>query len=240
SRFAEIPSTDYALASPSRQHLPLISWMVTRSDAAPTLLPYTCAHERIPSRRRPSMNQYPTVIIGAGPYGLAVAAHLKGRGIEPLIWGKPMEFGGNMPATMHLKSSLSAISISDPSRRYTVYRYLDSLGIPRQEPVPLQLFLDYAQWFQRQVALDVDQTFVRTLMRDGQDFVLDLEDGRTLKPSHVILATGIAAFAHFPDYTRNLPPALVSHAQAHRDFSGSRDQRVAVVGSGQSALETAA
>ena len=60
------------------------------------------------------VKQDTTAIIGAGPYGLSVAAHLKARGVPALIFGKPMEFWQNMPPEMHLKSSWSALSMSDP------------------------------------------------------------------------------------------------------------------------------
>jgi cation diffusion facilitator CzcD-associated flavoprotein CzcO len=62
-------------------------------------------------------------IIGAGPYGLSVAAHLKARGIPALVFGKPMEFWQNMPAGLYLKSAWSASSLSDPAGAYSLDRY---------------------------------------------------------------------------------------------------------------------
>ena len=38
------------------------------------------------------MTKDTTVIIGAGPYGLAAASHLNAQKLPPLIFGKPMEF----------------------------------------------------------------------------------------------------------------------------------------------------
>ena len=38
-----------------------------------------------------------TVVIGAGPYGLSSAAHIKSKGIQTHVFGKPMEFWQNMP-----------------------------------------------------------------------------------------------------------------------------------------------
>jgi cation diffusion facilitator CzcD-associated flavoprotein CzcO len=50
-------------------------------------------------------------IIGAGPYGLAAAAHLRAVGVETCIFGKVMEFWENqMPAGMFLRSSWEASS----------------------------------------------------------------------------------------------------------------------------------
>src|SRR5437879_12326212 len=90
-----------------------------------------------------------TVIIGAGPYGLAVAAHLREQGMPIRIFGKPMEFWKSMPSGMYLKSVWSATTLSDPHGTYSLNRYIATANLPRQEPIPLPLFLDYAQWFQQ-------------------------------------------------------------------------------------------
>ena len=56
-------------------------------------------------------------IIGAGPYGLALAAHLRGRGVEPAVFGRPMSFWEeHMPKGMLLRSPWRASHISDPDR----------------------------------------------------------------------------------------------------------------------------
>jgi FAD-dependent urate hydroxylase len=179
-------------------------------------------------------------VIGAGPYGLSAAAHLMGRGFQTRIFGKTMEFWQKMPREMHLKSSWSALSISDPAGAYSLNRYSKRMGISQQEPVPLQTFLGYGQWFQQQAVPEVDQTYVKHLSQDGKGFHLDLADGRTVKASKVIVAAGISSYANIPDFASHLPSTLVSHSQAHSDFSRFRGKKVIVVGSGQSALESAA
>ena len=181
-----------------------------------------------------------TVVIGAGPYGLSSAAHIKSIGIQTLVFGKPMEFWQNMPSEMYLKSSWSALNISDHAGKYSLNRFAQSFGIAKQEPVPLQIFLRYGRWFQQQVVPDVDQTYVQFLGKDGNQFHLDLTDGRSMKASAAIVATGISSFAYIPDFASHLPPTLASHNQAHKDFSQFKHKKVIVVGSGQSALETAA
>jgi hypothetical protein len=180
-------------------------------------------------------------IIGAGPYGLAIAAHLKGQNIPTRIFGKTMEFWQNMPPAMYLKSSWSALSISDPAGKYSLNRFSEICGIPRQqEPVSLQTFLKYGHWFQQQVVPDVDQVYVQSLTGNGQGFHLDLADGRGIEASRVIVAAGISSFAYIPDIASHLPSTLVSHSQAHSDFTCFKGKRVVVIGSGQSALECAA
>src|SRR5690348_8475242 len=92
-------------------------------------------------------------IIGAGPYGLAAAAHLRAAKVETHIFGRTMEFWkNNMPAGMLLQSSWDASQISDPERALTLDRYHGVHGLEPARPIPLVRFIDYAWWFQRQVA----------------------------------------------------------------------------------------
>src|SRR2546429_7334959 len=91
----------------------------------------------------------PTVVIGAGPYGLSVAAHLRAAGIPTLILGTPMAFWRNMPTGMFLRSAPSASSLSAPDHRYNLDSFLIATGRELQEPIPLPLFVDYGLWLQR-------------------------------------------------------------------------------------------
>jgi cation diffusion facilitator CzcD-associated flavoprotein CzcO len=186
------------------------------------------------------MESQKTVIVGAGPYGLSVAAHLRARGVPTLLFGKPMEFWGSMPPGMHLKSVWSASSLSHPSGKYTLQHYVQNLKITREEPVPLAFFTDYGQWFQQQTVPDVDTTYVQSVARDGKGFHLELADGRSLKAERVIIAPGIASFTYVPDFARDLPITLASHTQYHKDFTRFKGQKTAVIGGGQSGLQTAA
>lgn len=181
-----------------------------------------------------------TVVIGAGPYGLSIAAHLRAKNIPTHVFGKTMEFWDNMPPAMYLKSSWSGLSLSDPKGAYTLTRFSKQAGIPWQEPVPLQVFLKYCRWFQQQTQANVDETYVQMLKHDGDNFQLDLADGRHMTAGHVVVASGVAPFAHIPAFARDLPSSLVSHSQEHSDFSHFAGKRVVVVGSGQSAFESAA
>jgi len=151
-----------------------------------------------------------------------------------------MEFWQKMPPRMYLKSSWSALDISDPVGAFSLNRYSKVAGIAQQEPVPLQTFLKYSAWFQEQAVPDIDQTYVQALAQDGKGFHLDLADGRSLQASRVVVAVGVASFANIPAYARGLSPSLSSHSQDHSDFAPFNGKRVVVVGSGQSALESAA
>jgi len=181
-----------------------------------------------------------TVIIGAGPYGLSVAAHLRANNLPVHVLGKPMEFWQKMPPKMYLKSFWSAVSLSSPKGKYSINEYAALTHTHEQQPIPLPYFLDYCRWFQEHTVPEIDPTYIQSLRQDGQIFQLDLIDGRTLEANNVVVATGIAPFAHIPAYARDLPPTLTSHTQAHTDLSDFSGRHVLVVGRGQSALEYAA
>jgi len=182
----------------------------------------------------------PTVVIGAGPYGLSIAAHLRAAGIPTLIFGTPMAFWQGMPSGMYLRSARSASSLSAPNHGYNMESFLITTGQELQEPIPLPLFVDYGLWFQRHAVPDVDPTMVASLEADGRRFRLALNDGRTVSAGRVIVAVGIDRFAQVPAFASELPPSLASHTRSHHDFGRFKGRRVAVVGGGQSAIESAA
>ena len=103
------------------------------------------------------VREYPVVVIGAGPYGLAVAAHLLSRGIPTVVFGKTMAFWERMPDGMFLKSVWSASSIADPHGQYSLDRYAAATGYPLQEPIPLPDFVAYGRWVQRHAVPEIDQ-----------------------------------------------------------------------------------
>jgi FAD-dependent urate hydroxylase len=181
-----------------------------------------------------------TAVIGAGPYGLAISAYLRAAGVPTLTFGKPLEFWRKMPTGLCLKSIWSASHLSAPFGQYSLDHYLATTDLPRPEPVPLNFFLDYGRWFQQEAGLKVDPTYVQIFARDGHRFRLALVDGREFSAERVIIATGIADFSRVPDYARELPQSLAGHTQKFGDLSGFKDRRVAMIGSGQSALEYAA
>jgi len=182
-------------------------------------------------------------IVGAGPYGLSIAAHFRAAGIESLVIGQPMaSWRNNMPAGMILKSEPFASNLSDPQRRYTLERCYASRGMayrPIGSPLSIADFLDYARWFQQQTRIEaVDATLI-DLRQVDNGFELALADGGVISARRVILATGYLPFKRMPAALDSLPSELVSHSSKHRDLAQFAGKDVTIVGCGQSALELA-
>jgi predicted ATP-grasp superfamily ATP-dependent carboligase/cation diffusion facilitator CzcD-associated flavoprotein CzcO len=181
------------------------------------------------------------VIIGAGPYGLSAAAHLKAAGLDVRVFGRPMEFWADkMPAGMLLRSPRVASNISDPQHRCTLEAFECSAGIAPRKPLPLETFVEYGQWFQRQLVPDLDQREIASVRRDEKGFVVTLEGGGVFRTQRVIVAAGIGCFRKISPEFQALPPTLLSHSYEGRDLREFPGKRVAVIGAGQSALESAA
>jgi FAD-dependent urate hydroxylase len=180
-------------------------------------------------------------IIGAGPYGLSAAAYLQAAGVEARIFGEPMAFWQNqMPAGMCLRSNWGASHIADPQHALTLDEYCRQNGNHVSKPIPLERFVDYGRWYQRNAVPDLDPRAVRSVEIATNDFNLLLEDGETVKARRVAVAAGISVFAARPAEFDAIPSALASHTSEHTDLKRFSGQRMVVIGAGQSALESAA
>jgi FAD-dependent urate hydroxylase len=179
-------------------------------------------------------------IVGAGPYGLSAAMHLRRAGVEVLVFGDPMSFWRTMPSGMLLRSNWTATCIGEYQGPLSLDSYCAATGARLSRPFPLARFIEYGTWVQQQVAPDVDRRVVEHLDGGDMSFRLLLADGERLRARRVVIATGIAPFAHRPPVADGLPTGLASHTGDHRDLSRFSGARVLLVGGGQSALESAA
>ncbi|MBA3263610.1 MAG: NAD(P)-binding domain-containing protein [Thermoleophilaceae bacterium] len=218
----------------------LVPLLPKRSRAAQQGAARADVHDhRLPVRRRRAGE---VAVIGAGPYGLAAAAHLRHAGVPVRVFGEVLEFWRHqMPEGMLLRSRKRSTHVADPDRKLTIDHYEAATGRTVTKPsLKLAEFIDYGLWFQERAVPDVDRRKVRLLERLDGCFRLELEDGEEVTVDRAVVAAGLFPFGRRPEPFRSLPPALVSHSAEVPDLSRFAERRVLVVGGGQSALESAA
>lgn len=187
---------------------------------------------------------FDVAIVGAGPYGLSIAAHVRKRGISFRIFGRPMDsWLAHMPKGMLLKSDGFASNIYDPGADFTLERFCADQGIKYshdQIPVRLDSFSSYGLAFRKRVVPELEEKMVVGLAEaPGGGFALRLEDGETVVARRVIMAVGIAHFEHLPSELSRLPEELVSHSYRHQDLENFRGRNIVVLGGGSSAIDLA-
>ena len=184
---------------------------------------------------------YDVAVIGAGPYGLSTGAYLKAAGWNVCVFGEPMQFWADrMPAGMLLRSPREASNLADPGSALTLGSYEKATNTAPAAPLPLETFVKYGRWFQQQLGFDLDRRLVSVVRREASAFRLTLKDGSVLKSGRVVVAAGIEVFQRRPAVFQELPRNMVSHCYEGQKIADLRTKRVAVIGAGQSALESAA
>jgi hypothetical protein len=186
----------------------------------------------------------PVCIVGAGPYGVSIAAHLRSIGIDFRIFGISMHrWRTQMPRGMFLKSEGCGSNLSSPTGHHTLARYCAEEGLPYcgwGEPVSREVFAAYALSFQQNLVPNLEDSMVTTVRKSRDMFELELSSGERVNAEKVIIATGLEHMAHTPPELAQLPANLRSHSADHYDLSEFKGKDVTVIGGGQSALETAA
>jgi cation diffusion facilitator CzcD-associated flavoprotein CzcO len=185
------------------------------------------------------------LIVGAGPFGLAMAAYAKHLGIEHLVVGKSMGFWkANMPKGMYLRSACDWHL--DPLNVDTLEKFVETEGLSTKdvEPLSLEFYLRYAQWFQEQKQLALLPALVRKLDWNAGDafpFCAVMDNGENVAARFVVLAVGFRYFKNLPpDLVKLLPQGRYSHTCDLVDFREIAGKRCLIIGGRQSAFEWAA
>jgi FAD-dependent urate hydroxylase len=185
------------------------------------------------------------LIIGAGPFGLSLAAWAHYAGVDYLCLGTPMEFWrANMPRGMYLRSGSDWHL--DPAGVHTLERFLAATGAPPTADAPLSRtqYLAYAQWLQDQrgiVAFDARATRVIPPTDGTGLFRVRPDNGRTVEAQHIVVALGFGRFSHVPaELLAFVPPRCSAHTSDFVDFDHVAGKRCLIVGGRQSAFEWAA
>src|SRR5438132_1287664 len=182
-------------------------------------------------------------IVGAGPYGLSIAAHLGHRGIPVRIFGRPMDsWLAHMAKGMMLKSDGFASNIYDPDADFTLKQFCTERGIEYSDlglPVGLETFSAYGLAFQERMVPELEDNLVVALDRTAEGFVLGLDNGEAVTARRVVLAVGITHFEYVPPELAHLPSEFLSHSFRHHDLQGFRGRSVVVIGGGASAIDLA-
>ncbi len=191
-----------------------------------------------------NQTQLDTAIIGAGPYGLSIGAHLQDAGIEYRVFGNVMEtWQRHMPPGMCLKSYGESSNLFDPHAQFPLRAFARAHRLPYHPsayPVPLATFVAYGEAFQ--------QRYVRYLTRArlihhravSQGHELQFDNGESVLARRVIVAVGSLPFSYTPPLLANMPPELLSHSSQFGPIQRLAGKRVIIVGSGASALDLAA
>lgn len=185
------------------------------------------------------------LIIGAGPFGLSMASFAEHHGMDYLVVGKPMSFWKeNMPRGMILRSDCDWHL--DPQGEHTIDRYLEAKNLKREdvEPLSLDFYLGYTEWFQERIDANIQDAMVTRIdsLDEGEKrFSAGLDDGSTVTAKNVLLAIGFKYFRNLPpELTEIIPQGRYTHTCDLVEFEPLKGKRCLIVGGRQSAYEWAA
>jgi lysine/ornithine N-monooxygenase len=182
-------------------------------------------------------------VIGAGPYGLSLAAHLGECKLSYRIFGTPMSSWRNhMLTRTWLKSDGFASSLYDPKSAFTLGRYCLEQSLPYADvglPVPIETFIAYGLEFQKRFVAQLEETEITAVSRTASGFELTTQTGETVRSKRVVVAAGISHFGYIPPMFANLPQEFLTHSSHHKEVLGFKGRKIAVIGAGASAVDLA-
>lgn len=180
-------------------------------------------------------------IIGAGPYGLSLAAHAKESGIKHKVFGFPMDFWKTKnPPNMFIRTKLKHTNLIDPESSFTLKKYEQEKGLNLEYPINRLTFADYGVWFIEKVGIDIIQDLVIEINYANEFFNIKTENNDFFQAKRIIVGVGVSYSKYIPKKICNQSHKLVSHSSDHTDYKKFEKKHVLVLGGGQSAWESAA
>lgn len=134
----------------------------------------------------------------------------------------------------------------DPLNIHTVEAFLQTRGlVPAEvEPLSIELYREYARWFQQEKRIEAIPELVQRLdlaRTSDYRFAARLTDGRTVEARDVVIAVGFEYFKNVPeDVVSLLPAGRYSHTCDLVDFRKLAGRKCLIIGGRQSAFEWAA
>jgi hypothetical protein len=178
-------------------------------------------------------------VVGAGPFGLALAARLQSANADYILLGRLMSFWReHVPQGTCLLSDPLRCSLS--LNGFDTSAYERSRGSPIRRPFTASEFLGYGLWFQHLTCSNLDQRTVLSIKHENRKYTIRVDDGDQITADNVVIAIGLRMFAVRPPEVAALPSEFFSHTSDLHDLSHLRRKKLAIVGNGQSALECAA
>src|SRR5215467_3554291 len=120
------------------------------------------------------------LIVGAGPYGLSLATHLRHRKVPFRIFGQPMRFWQGMPRGIFLKSFAFATTIDSPEK-LPFEEWCRERGLEDREPCSTVSFTQYGLWLQRKLVPEVEPVDVQLIEGVQGGFLATLASGEQVQ-----------------------------------------------------------
>ena len=178
-------------------------------------------------------------VVGAGPYGVSVAAAASAAGRTAVAFGLPFETWNRMDADMQLRAASREMSLSAGEGAGSLDAWPEN---PHEEPMSVSTFVAYGRWFIQRFVTDLEPMDVVSVTEAPGGRLAVEAPGRSVTARSLVVAVGITPFPYAPPGLETLlEDDRVSFAtDTPRNGGPHEGERVAVVGGGQSAVEAAA
>ena len=195
------------------------------------------------------------IIIGAGMAGMAAAAALKLLGIRSVLFDRaPKGFEGPWATTARMETlrspkQLTGPALGIPSLTFRAWfeAQFGNLAWEKLDKIPRLQWMDYLKWYRCVLALDVrNEHVVKQVIPhcDGHvSLIIQTTAGlQTVHTRRLIIATGRDGLGgpFVPDMALDLPKHVWAHSSDRIDPTFFEGKRIAVIGAGASAMDSAA